>query len=102
MKIEQAVLERLKQVPPDKQPGVLEFVEFLRERNGRGVKPLRSLEGIWADMGVKMTEEDIAQARREMWAIFRGTSRHELGRYGHARGRLVLHAVAGVGQEEPR
>ena len=71
MKIEQAVLERLKQLPPDKQLEVLDFAEFLRQKNGHAPKqPLRSLEGIWADLNVKITEEDIAQARREMWGNF--------------------------------
>ncbi|MDQ2808797.1 MAG: hypothetical protein M3Z04_18120 [Chloroflexota bacterium] len=30
--------------------------------------PRRSLRGLWA--GVKITEEDIAEARREMWGNF--------------------------------
>jgi RHH-type rel operon transcriptional repressor/antitoxin RelB len=29
--------------------------------------PLRSLEGIWADLNINITEQDIAEARREMW-----------------------------------
>lgn len=30
----------------------------------------RSLEGLWADLGVDVSDEDIAEARREMWGGF--------------------------------
>ncbi len=33
-------------------------------------KPLRSLEGLWEDFGIEISEEDIAKARREMWSNF--------------------------------
>jgi hypothetical protein len=29
-----------------------------------------SLEGIWTDLNVNVTEEDIAEVRKEMWANF--------------------------------
>lgn len=29
--------------------------------------PRRSLEGLWAHLGADVSEEDIAEARREMW-----------------------------------
>ena len=71
MTIEQAVLERLKQLPPDRQREVLDFTDFLREKEGHLTKqPRKSLEGIWADLGVKITEQDIADARQEMWGNF--------------------------------
>jgi hypothetical protein len=70
MSIEQAVVERLKALPPEKQREVLEFVESLHASNGGRRKPLKSLKGLWADLNVKVTEEDIAQARREMWGNF--------------------------------
>jgi len=64
--IEQQVLEQLRDLPPDKQKEVLDFVDFLQEKNSRK-KPRRSLLGLWADLNTHVTEEDIAQARREMW-----------------------------------
>lgn len=71
MTIEQAVIERLKQLPPDKQLEVLNFAEALRQKNGTAPKsPRRSLKGALAHLNVKITEEDIAQARREMWGNF--------------------------------
>lgn len=33
-------------------------------------KPKRSLLGLWADSGIAISEEDIAEARREMWSNF--------------------------------
>lgn len=69
MTIEEQVLEKLRELPPEKQREVLGFLESLREQNG-AKKPLRSLLGLWADLNFHVTEEDIAEARREMWSKF--------------------------------
>jgi len=63
------VVDKLRELPPEKQKEVLEFVESLKRRNGPRA-PRRSLLGLWADLNVHVTEEDIAQARREMWGNF--------------------------------
>jgi hypothetical protein len=67
MTIEEQVLEKLRGLPSEKQKEVLDFVDFLKEK---AKKPRRSLLGLWADLNVHITEEDIAQARREMWGNF--------------------------------
>ena len=67
MAIEQQVTEKLRDLPPEKQKEVLDFVDFLKEKNGGPKKPLCSLRGLWADMNIHITEEDIAEGRREMW-----------------------------------
>ena len=36
----------------------------------KGSEPLRSLYGLWQDYSIELTEQDIAQARREMWGRF--------------------------------
>ncbi len=69
MTIEEMVLEKLRDLPPEKQKDVLAFVESLKG-NDAPRKPLRSLRGLWADLGIEITEEDIAEARREMWGNF--------------------------------
>ena len=69
MTIEEMVLEKLRGLPPEKQKEVLEFVESLKPVETT-TKPLRSLEGLWADLDIDITEEDIAEARREMWGNF--------------------------------
>jgi hypothetical protein len=63
------VLEKLRDLPPEKQKEVLDFVEFLKEKN-RTKHPRRSLLGLWADLNIDLTGEDIAAARREMWGNF--------------------------------
>ncbi|HAZ46515.1 MAG TPA: hypothetical protein DDW76_23540 [Cyanobacteria bacterium UBA11369] len=69
MNIEQAVLEKLRQLPVDKQQELLDFVEFLYQK--MMVKsPLRSVRGLCADLKVDITEADIAEARKEMWGNF--------------------------------
>jgi Protein of unknown function (DUF2281) len=56
-------------LPPDKQKEVLDFVDQLKENNG-SKKPLKSLLGLWKDLNFHVTEEDIAEARGEMWGNF--------------------------------
>jgi len=69
MNIEQSVLEKLRVLPPEQQREVLDFAEFLHQKS-IAKRPRRSLKGLWADLGVQITAEDIAEARREMWGNF--------------------------------
>lgn len=69
MTIEQQVIEKLRELPLEKQREVLDFVESIKEKNGAG-KPRRSLLGLWSDLNIHITEEDIREARREMWGNF--------------------------------
>jgi mRNA-degrading endonuclease RelE of RelBE toxin-antitoxin system len=50
MSIEQQVVEKLRDLPPEKRQEVLDFVDFLKEKNGGAKKPRRSLRGLWADL----------------------------------------------------
>jgi hypothetical protein len=69
MSIEQKLLEKVRGLSLDKQQEVLEFAQSLsKTENPR--KPLHSLEGLWKDLNIEITEEDIAEARREMWGNF--------------------------------
>jgi hypothetical protein len=69
MSIADDVLGKLRNLPPEKQKEVLEFVEVL-EASGESKPPYRSLEGLWAKYDINITEEDIAEMRREMWSNF--------------------------------
>jgi hypothetical protein len=69
MTIEEQVLEKLRELPPERQEKVLQFVDSLRDKN-LAKKPLRSLRGLWKTLKIDITEEDIAQARRELWGNF--------------------------------
>jgi hypothetical protein len=63
------IAEKMKALPADKQAEVLDFIEFLRAQYAER-RPLRSLRGLWKDLNGDITEEDLAEARREMWANF--------------------------------
>lgn len=69
MTIAEQVLDKLRDLPPEKQKEVLDFVDSLQGENGPK-KPLRSLRGLWKDLNIEITDEDIAEARREMWGNF--------------------------------
>jgi len=65
MSIEKSVLEKLLKLPLEKQKEVLDFVESL-EKETTPRRARRSLKGLWADLGVQISAEDFAEARREM------------------------------------
>lgn len=69
MSIEQAVIEKLRTLPPHKQQQVLDFAEFLQQKS-IPKRPRRSSKGLWANLGINITEADIDEARREMWGNF--------------------------------
>ena len=67
--IEQSVIEKLRVLPEDKQEEVLDFVEFLERKTLPKTNP-RSVMGALSHLNVHVAEEDIAEARREMWGNF--------------------------------
>ncbi len=69
MNLEQAVLDKLRALPPERQQEVLDFAEFLQQKT-IVKRQLKSVKGLCADLKVDITEEDIAQARQEMWGNF--------------------------------
>jgi hypothetical protein len=69
MNIEAAIIENLRTLPEDEQQEVLDFVKFLNAKNLlKGFS--RKIKGMCADLDINITEEDIAEARREMWGSF--------------------------------
>jgi len=65
--IEEAVIARLKELPPDQQEKVLDFASRLK---ASPELPLRSLEGLWSSEVAEITEAEIADLRKEMWGNF--------------------------------
>lgn len=63
------IAEKAKALPPEKQEEVLDFLEFLHERQQQKA-PLRSLRGLWKDLGPESSAEEIHEARREAWGTF--------------------------------
>ena len=69
MNIEQTLLEKVRSLPPERQQEVLDFAEFLQQKVATK-PPRRSIKGLWAGFNIDITEEDIAEARQEMWGNF--------------------------------
>ena len=69
MSLEQAILEIVRELPPDKQRTVFEYVSHL-QNEGTKKPPFKSIEGLWADLGVSLSAEEIDQTQREMWRGF--------------------------------
>lgn len=69
MTVVESIVERVENLSVERQREVLDFAEYLQHKEkSDGKKPSRSLEGMWK--GVDITEEDIDEIRREMWANF--------------------------------
>ena len=69
MSTEQAIINKVRQLPADKQQEVLDFVEFLYQKN-ISKPPRQNLLGLWANENIDVSEADIAEVRREMWKNF--------------------------------
>ena len=69
MSIDKSLIEKLEKLPVDKLQEVRDFVDSLEKKKAKK-HPRRSLKGLWADLEVQVTAEDIAEARREMWEKF--------------------------------
>jgi hypothetical protein len=67
MSIEEVILEKVRALPPAKKAEVLEFVSGL---DTAARPPFHSPKGILSDLNFTLTEEDLAEARREMWSGF--------------------------------
>lgn len=69
MSLDESFLEKLRALSPDRQREVIDFVEFLHKKTSSR-EPRKSLAGLWADLNIDITDEDIADARRECWSNF--------------------------------
>ena len=58
MTLEHSILEAMRSLPPDKQQELLDYAEHLKMES-RSKKPFKSVRGLWADLGVSLSAEDI-------------------------------------------
>jgi Protein of unknown function (DUF2281) len=65
---EKQIAEQVRVLPPARQREVLDFVEFLRQKQPPRERP--PIEGSLKHLGIHLDEEDLKQARREMWGNF--------------------------------
>jgi hypothetical protein len=68
MTTEEAILDKVRKLPPEKQMELLKFADSLE--TPAQPKSLRSPEGLWADLDIDIFEEEIAEVRREIWKNF--------------------------------
>jgi hypothetical protein len=54
----------------DKQQEVLDHVKSLGREVGKPNPPQKSGRGLWADLNVDLSAEEIDEARDEMWSNF--------------------------------
>ena len=70
MTLEQAILDAVRALPADEQQEVLDHAKHLRDESPRPRKPRKSGRGLWADLNIDLSAEDIDEARREVWKNF--------------------------------
>jgi hypothetical protein len=71
MNTTELVMQKVRQLSPQQQQEVLDFIEFLFQKHQRLEKvPSLSPFGLWADLKIDLTETDVIQARQEMWSNF--------------------------------
>ena len=69
MSVAESVIEKIQSLTPDQQREVMHLVDELAKANtNRHYR--RSLMGMFSHLNIHITEDDIAEARREMWGKF--------------------------------
>lgn len=69
MSLEQAILEAVRALPPEQQQEILNHASRLRDASGKH-GPFKSVRGLWADLGVSLSADEIEANQREMWHGF--------------------------------
>lgn len=68
------VLDLAKRLPPTQKLRLIEAIvpdlAAPLQQAETQPQPLRSLYGLWQDLGVNISAEDIDDARRDMWSTF--------------------------------
>ncbi len=73
MTVKAQLFQKLETLLPEEQEAVIQFVDFLQfKRNIQkpqeiNIPPRNSLKGLWANLHIDITEEEITEARQKMW-----------------------------------
>lgn len=70
MSVDESFLQKLRDLPPEKQREAIDFVEFLHNKTVVAKSTRQSIKGLWADLGIDITEQEITSARIECWGSF--------------------------------
>ncbi len=71
MSLERAILTELLALPPEKQREIYEHAKRLRGETAKR-PPFKSIEGLWDDLGISLSAEEIEENQHEMWKSFAG------------------------------
>jgi len=69
MSLEQAILQAVRALPYEKQQEILRHASRLREETGKKT-PFRSVRGLWADLDISLSANEIEENQRQMWQNF--------------------------------
>lgn len=78
MTVKEQLFQKLETLLPEEQEAVIQFVDFLQFKRSlqkpqeTSIHPRNSLKGLWANLPINITEEEITEARQEMWDFSRG------------------------------
>ena len=67
--LEQSILEAVRTLPTEKQQEILSYATRLRDEAAKK-KPFKSVKGLWADLGISLSADDVEENQREMWKDF--------------------------------
>ncbi|HCC59206.1 MAG TPA: hypothetical protein DEQ47_18485 [Solibacterales bacterium] len=70
MNTEETPIDLIRALPAEKQEEILVHAQSLLASNAGNKAPRKSGRGLWADLGIDLTAEDIEGARREMLKNF--------------------------------
>ena len=76
MTSENVLLEKFKVLPPDLKQEAIHFVEFLESKITLP-KRKKSLKSVFSDLNIKVSNEDIREARNEMWGGYTKDTENE-------------------------
>jgi hypothetical protein len=70
MPIEDSILDAVRALRPAQQLELLTHVtRLMAETSPR--RPYKSVKGLWADLNISLSAEDLEECRREMWKAVR-------------------------------
>jgi hypothetical protein len=70
MTLEQEILDTVRALPAEKQQEILDHAKRVRNGLAQGRRPRKSGRGLWSDLSIDLSADDIDEARREMWKHF--------------------------------
>jgi hypothetical protein len=66
METTKMILNIVQKLPEEKRQEVLDFADFLEKRLA-GPLEFRDPEGLWTNLNVQITDDDISETGKEMW-----------------------------------